>query len=243
VKAINLRRTKKSAHVGNDGKLAQYEALVKMRESCHECSGVTNGSSIQGGIYDCDEVGAWSLWQGNLNAKLMVVGQDWGDVEWFLRVKGYPTSTSKTNTTLIELLRAAGLNINLANKTTGHGLLFFTNAVLCMKEGGAQAPVKPGWLRNCGSRFLRPTIELVQPKVVVSLGAKAYEAVMSAYQMTARGFKAAVESGEPDRLAGGVYVFPVYHCGAYVLNTHRKLPQQIEDWRRIGSFLLRHDSN
>jgi uracil-DNA glycosylase family 4 len=237
MKTFDLRRHKNLLNAGSDRKLAQYETLVKLRKSCRACTGVTNASSIQAGIYDCHEVGAWALWQGNLHAKLIVVGQDWGDVDWFLRVKGRPTSTSKTNTTLVELLRAAGLKIDLANRTTDRGLLFFTNAVLCMKEGGAQAPLKAEWLRNCGSSFLRPTIELVQPKIVVCLGAKAYGALMDAYGLKARPFSSAVDSAQPDRLPGGVYVFPVYHCGAYVLNTHRKLPQQLEDWKRIGLFL------
>ncbi len=193
MRTFDLRKSAKRDSFEDPTKKTRYEALVKDRKACHVCTGVTNPSAIEGGRFDCDEIGAWSLWQGNLNAEVMVVGQDWGDVDWFLRVDGRPTSTSKTNTTLVELLASAGLNINLANKTTGGGVLFFTNAVLCMKEGGAQAPVKPEWLRNCGTRFLRPMIDIVQPKVVVSLGAKAYGAVMTAYDMTARKFSTAVE--------------------------------------------------
>jgi len=36
-------------------------------------------------------------------------------------------------------------------------------------------------------------------------------------------------------------VFAVYHCGAYVQNTHRKLVAQREDWKRIGKFLMRNE--
>jgi hypothetical protein len=145
----------------NNTKKTRYEALVKARKECRVCSGVSNASDIDDGKFDCDEVGALSLWQGNLDAELMVVAQDFGDVRWFLEAEGRPTSTSTTNTTLVHLLRSAGLNIDLANRTTAKGLLFFTNAVLCMKQGGArgsQASVRPEWLRNCGTRFLRPTI-------------------------------------------------------------------------------------
>lgn len=235
----DLQRAVNRYGVGDDTRRARYEALVTARKACRACSDIANPSVIEGGIFDCNEIGAWSLWQGNLNAEVMVVGQDWGDVDWFLRVNGRPTSTSKTNTTLVELLAAAGLNINLANKTNGGGVLFFTNAVLCMKRGGAQAPVKPEWLRNCGTRFLRPMIDIVRPSVVVSLGAKAYRTVMTSHDMTPRKFSSAVESGEPDELPGGISVFAVYHCGAYVLNTNRKLAAQIEDWKRIGKFLMR----
>src|SRR5258708_37947538 len=142
MKTIDLRHAARRENVESQTKQLRYEALVKARKACHVCTGVTNASSIERGIYDCDEIGAWSLWQGNLNAQAMIVGQDWGDVDWFLRVKGHPTSTSKTNTTLVELVRSAGLNINLANKTTARGILFFTNANLCRKEGRAKAPAK-----------------------------------------------------------------------------------------------------
>src|ERR671934_56333 len=90
MKTIDLRR-KKLASIGNDYKLSKYRELVQLRKACHACKGLTNGSSIVRGVYDCDEIGPWSLWQGKLNAELMVVAQDWGDVDWFLRVKGYPT--------------------------------------------------------------------------------------------------------------------------------------------------------
>ncbi|MBZ0147135.1 MAG: uracil-DNA glycosylase family protein [Pseudorhodoplanes sp.] len=227
----------RQASVESQAKQLRYEALIKARKACHVCTGVTNASSIERGIYDCDEIGAWSLWQGNLNTQVLIVGQDWGDVDWFLSAEGRPTSVSTTNKTLVELLRSAGLHIELPNKTLGRGLLFLTNAVLCMKEGGAQAPVKLDWLRNCGTRFLRPTIDLVQPKVVVCLGANAYAAVLNAYDIAPRKLRSAVESKEPDELPGGISAFVVYHCGAYVLNTHRELPAQIEDWKRIGNFL------
>jgi uracil-DNA glycosylase family 4 len=234
---IDNQQAKKLASAGGDDKSGGYDELVNARKTCNICAGLTNASAIESGIYDCNEIGSWSLWQGNLNTQVMVVGQDWGDVNWFLRAEGRPTSTSTTNKTLVELLHIAGLEINLFNKTVGRGLLFFTNAILCMKKGGAQASVKAIWSRNCATLFLRPLIELVRPKVVICLGAKAYGAVMAAYKLKTRGFRTAVDSGKPDLLSAGVYVFPVYHCGAYVLNTHRRMLAQKLDWQRIGAFL------
>jgi hypothetical protein len=38
----------------------------------------------------------------------------------------------------------------------GGGIVFMTNAVLCLKDGGMQAKVRPEWFPNWGSRFLRP---------------------------------------------------------------------------------------
>lgn len=88
------------------------------------------------GQFDCDEIGAWSAWQENLDAPLLVVGQDWGDEAWFVREGGKTTSTSVTNKTLIKLLESVGFEIPLARDSTGRGALFFTNAILCLKQGG-----------------------------------------------------------------------------------------------------------
>ncbi|MGH8614036.1 MAG: uracil-DNA glycosylase family protein [Gammaproteobacteria bacterium] len=223
----------------DNSKLARYAALVKARKACRVCTGLTNPSDCDGGVFDCAEIGAWSLWQGNLDAELMVIGQDWGDVAWFRRASGLPTSTSTTNKTLVDLLVAAGVRITLPRESSGPGALFFTNALLCLKEGGGQAAVKAEWFRNCGSLFLRPLIDLVLPKAVVCLGDRAYQAVLASYRLRPRRFRTAVESESPDVLPGGISVFAVYHCGARILNTHRRLAEQRKDWERIGRFFSR----
>jgi DNA polymerase len=217
-----------------------YDLLVKSRKACRACKDLHNPSEIDNGSLDCDEVGAWSLWQGNLDAQVMVVAQDWGDVCWFRRAGGKPTNDSPTNTTLIELLAQAGLEIKLPRETTGKGNLFFTNAVLCMKCGGAQAEVKKEWFQNCGERFLGPLIYIVQPKVVVCLGGKAYSTVLRAYGRKPRKFAEAVGDPNPvELLTGRTWAFAVYHCGARTQNINRKYDDQVKDWRRIGEFLSR----
>lgn len=63
-------------------KLFQYQALVEDRKMCNACTGLIpkmiNPSSIESGKYDTDQIGPWTQWQGDLNAELMIVGQDWG---------------------------------------------------------------------------------------------------------------------------------------------------------------------
>jgi uracil-DNA glycosylase family 4 len=220
-----------------DSKPARYASLVAKRKACRECPGLTNQSDC--GIYDKhDEIGAWSRWQGNLDAELMVVGQDWGDVDCFIRTEGRPIYG--TNMTLVDLLQCAGFSdIQPFDKTVRRGSLFFTNGILCLKQGGAQSAVKSQWFRQCGEHFLRPLIEIVQPKAVVCLGNRAYRGLLSAYGIKPRKLRDAVDSGEPEMLPKGIAVFVVYHCGKYVLNTHRCLARQKEDWSRIGERLKR----
>ena len=82
------------------GKKAKYDALIEARKSCRACVDLVNPSICQDGALDCNAIGAWSKWQGNLDAPVMVIGQDWGDVAWFVREEGRSTDTSRTNNTL-----------------------------------------------------------------------------------------------------------------------------------------------
>jgi hypothetical protein len=82
---------------------------------------------------------------------------------------------------------------------------------------------------------MRPTIEIVKPKVVVALGDRAYRAVAAAYGIGLLPFGAAVEHVGGFALPGSKLLFPVYHCGARILNTHRL---RIGDWAADGTGTL-----
>ena len=82
-----------------------------------------------------------------------------------------------------------------------------------------------------------PTVDLVQPRVVATLGERAYHAVAAAYEIPALPFKAAVEREGGFQLNRRTTLFPVYHCGARILNTHRPFDQQKADWTKIERAL------
>lgn len=221
-------------------KQAAYRNLVERRKACMACQGLTNPSVYCGGRYDSNEIGPWSLWQANLRATVMIVGQDWGDVAAFERQEGRDLPNSATNATLIDLLH--GIGVETAGPEAGRGpdgTVFLTNAVLCLKKGGCQAAVLDEWFANCGQRFLRPLIELVQPKVVICLGERAYHAVEKLYELPRRQFRDAVSAAEGFPLSEGMRLFAVYHCGRRIQNTHRNLEQQKTDWKRVASWLDR----
>jgi uracil-DNA glycosylase len=119
---------------------------------------------------------------------------------------------------------------------SGGGSAFFTNAILCLKTGGLQAKVDRSWFEQCGRLFLQPTIDLIGPSVVVTLGAETYRATCEAYGNRPLPFRTAVARlGE--RLPNGSLLVPVYHCGARILNTHRPLETQKNDWLRVRRAL------
>ncbi len=219
-------------------KIADYGKLVGDRKTCHQCLGLTNPVVAHGGQFDSDQIGPWSLWQGNLDASLMVVGQDWGDTEYFREQKGLEGPNSPTNLALVELVGIMGIAIGYPGSREGRHAAFFTNAILCLKNpsGGLQGKVQKSWFQNC-ARFLRRQIEVVGPKVVVGLGERAYRTILDGFDLKGGPFRSEVEVSNGRLLANGTRAFAVYHCGAMIQNTHRKLAIQRQDWKRIRPFL------
>src|SRR5216684_2822484 len=111
----------------------------------------------------------------------MVVGQDWGDRRAFEKQLGRDRLDNATNRMLGKLLASIGIAVPETDAAAASSRVFLTNAILCLKDQGCQAPVRREWFQNCGTRFLRPQIELINPQVVVCLGERAYGAVLNAY--------------------------------------------------------------
>jgi len=220
-------------------KREEYQRIVYLRKSCKVCEGLENPSRVANGVFDSCEIGPWSRWQGNLESPIMLVAQDWGHVGNFEKQKGVDNN-SETNKMLKNLLEIAGVAVSLPLDNNGAKSLFCTNAILCLKKGGDQAPVDSNWYRNCGPRFLKPLIEVVKPRVVICMGQRAYETVMISYGQTPLPFRHAVDRHAPAILGNCIAVFAVYHCGRRILNTHRKLKQQQSDWKEIGVWLKEH---
>jgi DNA polymerase len=219
-------------------KIAEYKCLVDERKVCNRCLhlGLTNPARFEGGRFDSAQIGPWSLWQGNLNAPLMVVGQDWGTTDYFERNRGRDIRGNPTDLNLINLVKTIGFPIQDVYLPEGQNVLFFTNAVLCLKSGNLQSEVQKDWFINCSS-FLRRQIEIVNPLAVVGLGKHAYDAILSCYNLKAGKFRPEVEAENGRVLLNGIHVFAVYHCGNKSTNMNRSMEVQIKDWMRIQKFI------
>ncbi len=75
---------------------------------------------------DTNKIGHWTEWQGSLDAKIMVVGQDWGDFNTLVGQKGKSNvEESATNRALVQLLNIAGVDIDERTARNRHEDLFF----------------------------------------------------------------------------------------------------------------------
>ncbi|MFC6440284.1 uracil-DNA glycosylase family protein [Bowmanella sp. JS7-9] len=213
-------------------KLEKYKRLVNKRKEFDFGHGLLNPSEINDGIYDCEEIGAWSQWQGNLDAKILLIGQDWGDIDYFTDNKGQDIDQNPTNKNLIELFRCIGIEIGTPSTPNKSAPVFFTNSILGIKEEGKMAgKVNQSWARQCTKEFLTPLIEIIEPKIIITLGTHAFSEVAYLYGLKKSSLKNILASS-PEISIENKLICPRFHCGGRGL-ANRKLDLQKQDWLRI----------
>jgi DNA polymerase len=114
--------------------------------------------------------------------------------------------------------------------------VFITNAVLCnpRKDSGANRKPTSTEVSNC-SGFLCRQIELISPRVIVTLGAVSL-AALKAVEYHELSLREAV--GQIHEWNGRLLV-PVYHPSPQVLASHRREAEQLRDYRAIARALDR----
>lgn len=211
---------------------------------------------------DCtQEINLWSYWQGSLDAKIILVGQDWGCP---YDKTSLPTMTqiqkanngdiydylsenpSRTDHHLITLFSTA-LNKKI---TLPCNDLFFTNFVLGYRPHGTSGNYQKEWAEH-DSAFFKELVEIIKPKVILCLGKATFRAVLTSLapdqKLRIGGYNKYIESSRNPVIVAtpsgtNIAVFALAHCGVMgTLNRNGKknlgLDQQIADWKRISLYL------
>jgi len=189
--------------------------------------------------FDFDVVNPWELWQGNLDAEILLIGQDFADSESLknnLQQDWKKEKSSSTNFALINFFKILGYPIaEISYAGTTELPLFFTNAILGIKKSDVQymsKPVKDIWIRE-SKEYLQQLIDIVQPKHIIAMGSTAYKAVCGIYGIKPlSNIKEAIEA--KTKLPDGKSLFVVQHCSP-LGRVGRSLELQTEDWARIGN--------
>ncbi len=216
-------------------KTEAYKRLVEKRKSCRLCNGLSNPAEVAYGKYDSNEIGPWSLWQANLNAELLVVGQDWGDKSYFQKWGGKDQrSGNPTNENLQKLLEHIGIKIGKPREAQDQ-VVFLTNLILCLKQGGLQSSVEDAWLINCTQEFFKPLVEIIRPRAILALSKKVSASILDHYNIGYSKNKklSNIMCRSPYALNSSIVLFPLYHCGAGSVNRNRPLSEQQNDWSKI----------
>ena len=114
--------------------------------------------------------------------------------------------------------------------------IFITSAALCnpRKASGANRRPTAGEVRNC-SAFLSRTIELIDPRVIVTLGGAALDALklLHYHEFNLRDDAARI------RKWNGRLLVPLYHPSPQVLITSRREEAQLRDYQVVQRAIQR----
>lgn len=112
--------------------------------------------------------------------------------------------------------------------------IFITSAALCnpRSESGANRRPTQKEITNCSS-FLRRTIEIVNPRVIVTLGSVALEGLkrIQYHKLSLKESAAQVHSWN------GRVLVPIYHPSPHVLASHRREAEQLKDYQVVAANL------
>ena len=165
-----------------------------------------------------DQPAVLSSKNGNLNAKIVFVAEAPG--RFGAGRTGIPFYGDKSGDNFEILLAHIGLK---------RADVFVTNAVLCnpLKNGNNRRP-KTSEIKNC-SPFIKKTLDLIRPQVVVKLGSVGLKALNlllgTIYELKKDVAKKLIT---PDFV-----LFPLYHPSPRVTNWMRPLTQQKKDFKKI----------
>lgn len=211
-----------------------YRELVAARKACRICVERSPGKirSCAEFDYDPDVVSHWELWLGHRAPKLVVVGQDFGNVGYFTRNRGRDDPANKTNENLWKLLIEAGIRVGHPCELDTDAPVFLTNSVLCLKEGPMNGPVRASWVAACAREHLTPLLDFLDPPVVVGMGRGGWSAVRMALALEDAPGPILAAAGSC-RVVNGRHVFAVGHCSPLGL-INRPWRRQVADWQQIG---------
>jgi uracil-DNA glycosylase family 4 len=191
----------------------QFNELVSEAANCVRCSAM------------CERAAVLSELNGSTDAPVMFIGEAPGR-------KGadrtrVPFSGDQSGKNFEKFLTSIGLK---------RSEVFITSAALCnpRTESGANRRPTSQELRNC-SDFLRRTIALINPPVVVTLGGVALEALKLVHYHE---FTLKHDAAQIRRWNGRMLV-PLYHPSPQVLITRRNEQAQLRDYKVVARAMRR----
>jgi restriction system protein len=191
----------------------ELASLVALRRAETHPSHVTL-SQYQNGFYDLDFVVPWTVGAQNIDAELMIVGQDWIS-EDYLNKNSAPEKRQKRR----ELGQDPNLatNKNLKRLLKDHFDLSFshtyaTNVLVFIKRGAADADVPMKDFEYCARKFTCPQIRIVKPRMVLCLGEKTFNAMRRAVDEPEMALPDAWKP-QPHTKVDGAEIYGVPHTG------------------------------
>lgn len=191
---------------------SEFQALCDEVRRCVACARMNGSARVIGG--SC----------GPLSAPIMFIGEAPGRLG--ADISEIPFHGDQAGHNFEDLIEFAGIS---------RSEIYVTNAVLCNPKdlNGNNSPPKDEEIANC-SVFLRRQIDLVNPKVVVTLGGSALKAVnrIEPHELSLRADVRTAHRWNSRML------IPLYHPGQRAL-IHRSFANQRSDYQFVAETLRR----
>ncbi len=188
----------------------EFDALVGRAQACQRCPRMVGRRRVMGPL------------NGNIYAAVMFVAEAPG--RWGAEASGIPLHGDASGRNFAALL---------ANIGWRREQVFITNAALCNPRDphGRNASPTRRELDNCAD-FLRATIDLVQPLVIVTLGAVALRALC---RIEAHPLSLSHDVATATRWYGRT-LFPLYHPSPRAF-IKRPYAAQLADYARLAAMV------
>lgn len=195
----------------NEVKLSQFASIVAEAAVCTRCPAM------------CERTAVLSELNGSVFSRVMFIGEA-------------PGRKGADQTRVPFAGDQSGKNFErfLASINLHREEIFITSAAICnpRTESGANRKPTRKELGNC-SDFLRRTVELVNPSVIVTLGSVALDA-LKAIELHALTLK---ESSARIHRWNQRILVPIYHPSPQVLASHRREAEQLNDYRVVAGAI------
>ena len=180
--------------------------LEKKAASCRLCPDLAEQSAVL------------SPANGSLKASIVFIAEAPG--RFGAGRTGVPFQGDRSGDNFEILLKHIGLN---------RSEVFITNAVLCnpLADGNNRKP-NAKEIKNC-TAFLKESLDIIQPKVVVTLGTVALSSIN---QLLGTQFQLSQNVAQSLAMPNFT-LFPLYHPSPRVTNWKRPMDQQKKDFRKI----------
>ena len=226
-------------------KQKKLEKLFEELGNCNQCPSFPNLNKSLINIYQNLDFSVnipsiWTDWFHRVDSSIMIIGQDWGPYQemktlhdklnydksnWKDLIESEKSNTKKLLAYYIEQSSQGTYTLDD---------LFVTNAILCARKGnsyrGDNIDLKKSTL-NC-SKYLLRQIEIVKPKVIVTLGYYPLLSLASIFGFPiSKTLKETIQC-YPEIKVYDFVIIPVYHPVAQI-----KKEEQLKQYQRIWKYM------
>lgn len=232
-------------------KVKLFDELIIDMSKCKKCISMHTKNNIDCSLISIYEntkfakeiPSIWTDWYNRLDSKIMIIGQDWGPFEdmrklneeywenpkkenWVKLIEDEKSLTKKQLTKY--LLESSKGKINSIND------IYITNAIMCGRKGnnyrGNNINLKCSTL-NC-KEFLFKQIEIVKPKVILTLGYYLLYSLSNTYNFKIEENLTKTIEKYPIIEIEDFIIVPLYHPVAQITKE-----KQMEQYKRIWNYI------